>query len=436
MSNVDLSVEDVVTGQLGSLLVQPRMSHVAPISPSSSRPSATLTDLPDDALVHILLFLNPMHCDLQSPEVFNEMIMPHSSLNTSLSAQFYIFHFRSTKQILRWPREALTIALTCKQMYHLLFLNPTNDALFWRWHCFVFLTSIVSHDRFTDPMHAYYFDLTPSQRRVVNRDRARFYIPEDQRHIAPVGSQEQRSQPNYYRLLTARHHKRHEELCQDLQRRADARYRGERVVKGLRKPALITYVTALYISCLLFYILQTLRGLLHWLLVDILQFSWYELPSRIFLHVSWLPAWFVVILLFTLSTLVALHYSINRNEDLVLNLGATCLVKIVFAAVFLTLLLLYLANVLPKRTGDPAWLQSEYIPWSVAVAPLLLILLGTAGMCDSPAAKSTTMSCNSTTITTTITMCLSLQYLSNYAADAALGIFFSIRKHRDRFTRL
>lgn len=346
------------------------------ISPRSCINSTTFDDLSDDVLVYILLFLCPVSHS-GSPSLQDD-------LNVEAIQQ----------QILLWPRDALVIALTCKRMYRLLFLDPNNDIRFWQWHCFTFLHSIFTsenlpHDEYIQrPMtyvHTSYFGYPDfSKRGVVDRARAKFMIPEHLRHIAPAGSEEQQQQPNYYRLLTIKHHKLHEKLCRDLQRRENSRYRKYKlkmlIKERIKRPVLQVLFTAIFLSFLLFYGLQTLHGFLHWLLLDMLRLSWFEFPSHILLHISWLPAWFTIALFFILTTLMALYCMITRpKQELISFLAAICVLKGVFFAIFVTLLLLYLAIVLPKRFDNPRWLQPEYIPWSVTTVPLIFILLPVAG---------------------------------------------------------
>lgn len=276
-----------------------------------------LDDLPNEILLHILRFLCPVYRDIQSLDEFDGVM---DYWNPTIP------------QILRWPREALAIALTCNRMHHMLFLDTNNDALFWQSYCFTFMRRIALKDAPNDTdridtedgilrHHAIVTWPTNSYGRTDFTKRGiihvtSFYIPEDQRHIAAVGSDEQLEQPNYYRLLTVKHHRMREDLRQDLQQQADDRYRmdvGERLIDNrIKKPVLWVLYTAIFINCILFYGLQTLHGFLHWLLVDIFHLVWYELPSRILLHVSWLPAWIVVILLFSLTTSMALYSIICR----------------------------------------------------------------------------------------------------------------------------
>lgn len=219
-----------------------------------------------------------------------------------------------------------------------------------------------------------------TQRGVVDRRRARFYVSEEQRHIAAIGSEEERRQPNYFRLKAAEHHRLHDMFCRDLQRQEDVRYR--KVVRNkfiedrMKRPVIKVLCTTIFLSCLLFYGLQTLRGFLHWLFIDMLHLEWYDLPSRILLHVSWIPAWIVIMLLFTLTTLLDLYLIMisSKRHKVKSNLIAMVPLKFISLIAFVTLLLLYLTTVLPKRAGDPTWLQPEYIPWNVTTAPLLFLI--------------------------------------------------------------
>lgn len=351
------------------------------------RSDTTIDNLSDDVLVHILCFL----CPTNSGNI--QLLDMHIGLR--------VIRDKNLQLILQWPHDALTIARTCKRMYRLLFLDPNYDHLFWHWHCFIFDRRVwLAREELltyrTNPDHEAiwrpkdsrgYPDF--SKRGIVVRNRARFFIPMQQRRISQVGSEEQQKQPNYYRLLTADQHMLHEEFCQDLQRQEDSRYRKFNRVRfiktQLRNTVLRVFLTAIFVNCLTFYGLQTLRGFLHWILSDILQLAWYDLPSRILLHISWLPAWFSIILLFTLTTLAVLYNAKIRSNRNGIKYDYLALVisKIIIFAIFITLLLLYLDIVLPKRSGGPTWLQSEYIPWNLTTVPLILIFLPVACMWSS-----------------------------------------------------
>lgn len=218
-------------------------------------------DVPDELLLHILCFL----CH-----------------DGELSQQL---------QLLQWSGEALRIALTCKRLYNLIFVDSANDRVFWRGHCIVFMRSIQVAEQwrsdqmdhsFTGPRNVR--DNADMSKCEIN-ERVKMWLPPE---LAVVEENQQRE--NYYRLLTSRHHQLHKEYWQQLQRLENERtkrfFRSRYFDLHLLYPLQILLCTLQYVNSLLFFGLQTLQGFLHWLLVDVLQFDWYAMPSYIQLHVS------------------------------------------------------------------------------------------------------------------------------------------------------
>lgn len=331
----------------------------------------TLDDISDDVMVYILTFLCPVYGS--------------DSDNISMGS----LTNQEIRQAREWPRHAFHIALSCSRLYRLLFLSPDNDTIFWKWHCVVFLNEIEPRpmllkwepglDRNDLRFHPHIKREWPNGRVCLSQCGAiaktiRFSLPSEISEIAPIGSMEHQ-QPNYFRNLTSRHHELHERIRQNLQRKEASRtkkyLRAKFIDKHVNPTLLYIVFSALFINCLLFYTLQTLR----WFLVDMLQLDWFVPISGILQHACWLPVWLNIALLFMLCTAMLVYkVFICRNHNLIDVRMVAAIILTIFTFLFsTTLLLLYLATVLPKRDiGDPIWLQLEYIPWSVTVIPVIL----------------------------------------------------------------
>lgn len=358
----------------------------------------TLNNISDDVMVYILKFLCPVlsfsnyceydsstHMSLQAWQIPIHAI-PGSSL---LDSQVW--------QVKQWPKQALRIALSCARLYHLLFVDPDNDTIFWKWHCLTFVyyikpmmeSDLEYHPYITRPRGD---NGQPdfSQCGTVVKD-IRFPLPlEIKMGMPSIEQSTEHLQPNFFRTQTAILYQLRDHARKDLQRRETARtkkFNREKFVGKHITPTFLTLTfTSLFINCLLFFILQTLQGFLHWLLVDMLYFDWFLLISNIVQHIAWLPIWVNIILLFALSTSLILHkrfISTSYCGPLDKDLIVVYILKTLIFFSSLTLLLIYLANVLPKRSGDPTWMQPEYIPWIVTVIPLILILAVVFGKLNS-----------------------------------------------------